>query len=125
MGNLENNRKLKILLVILTISIITTTILNSCSDNKKKIDDSLKIVKNDDVVQTDTNTIEIQEKLEDPEEQEELQNDNLEIDTTELVQIDSLSELVFENGASYHFIDDSCEFYFECDCCSGIYVFNH
>lgn len=106
------------LLRLFAILSITTIINNSCSDNKKKIDDSSKIVKNDDVLRSDTNTIDIQEK------KEEHQNEILEIDTTELVRIDSLSKLVFENGAAYHFIDDNCEFYFECDCCSGIYVFN-
>ncbi|MBI1183502.1 hypothetical protein GC194_04490 [bacterium] len=43
--------------------------------------------------------------------------------TANYVRIESLKETVFEKGATYHFIKDSCAFYFECDCCSGLYVF--
>lgn len=118
MGNSRNSKKLKIRLTLLAFTFITTAILYSCTDNKKKIDDSSIFIKKDGDSINDTNTSEIDNKKEEP------VNEHIEIDTTNLVRIDSLSELVFENGASYHFMDDSCKFYYECDCCSGIFVFN-
>lgn len=109
---------------ILIYIFVLTTILLSCNDNKDKLKSNNKLISIEEKSENEEikseNIIEHNESIS----EENIKSKPIEVDTTDFLIVDSFDQIVFENGSSYHFLQDSCSFYYECDCCAGLYIFN-